>query len=106
MNEVFCMGHGGHVAASDMMTNFQHKHHICKACHANIIKAHAKEKKNSKAQRVAENISTAHDKARAEVSALMSNARPSRKPRASLYSVIQNWHDDEEMRRIVAGYEL
>ena len=81
------------------------KNHICKACHANIIKNHAKEKKNSNTQRVAENISTAHSKARAEVNSLMSNAKPSRKQKASLYREISNKLDDMFMAELTKGIE-
>lgn len=61
------MGHNGYVDASDMMRNYQHKNHICKACHNNIVKIKADEKKAEVSSRIAD----IHKRAEKEVDALM-----------------------------------
>jgi len=98
MNKVVCLGHNGEVNASDMIKNYQHKHHICKSCHADIAQALAKENAELKAKSIAE-----HDKA--AVDALMGDTKPVKKSKArpSLYQAIDSKRDAMEMAKLVRG---
>ena len=98
MNKVVCLGHNGEVNASEMIKSYQHKHHICKACHAKIAQALAKEKAELKAKSMAE-----HDKAAVDI--LMGDTRPVKKSKArpSLYQAIDGKRDDMEMAKLIRG---
>lgn len=99
----YCFGGHHEVAASDMIVNHQHKHHICKMCYAKIAHAKKKEDNAAKARSVAEHKKAAHDKAVKEVNDLMGETKPVKKSKArpSLYQAIDNKRDAMAMDKLM-----
>ena len=96
--QVYCLGHNKYVNASDMINNFQHKHQICKACHANIATSKAKEAQAIKDKSMAE-----HKQVEKEVGALMGSAKPLKKLKPSIHQAISEFKDAMEMNRLMRG---
>ena len=105
-NMTFCIGHNEEVLTSEMMTNFQHKHHICKSCHKKKVAERKRKERKMAADRIEESAKIRHDKAVYEANELMGKPAKKRKLKDSIFQKIDSVRDDLEMKRLLEGEEL
>ena len=105
-NMTFCIGHNEEVLTSEMMTNFQHKHHICKSCHKKKVAERKRKERKMAADRIEESAKIRHDKAVYEANELMGKPAKKRKLKDSMFQKIDSVRDDLEMKRLLEGEEL
>jgi hypothetical protein len=94
------------VPVNEMMTNFQHKHHICKSCHKKKVAERKRKERKMAADRIEESAKIRHDKAVYEANELMGKPAKKQKLKASMFKQIDDKHDEIEMKRLLEGEEF